>query len=187
MIDEKKYEDIRKSLVSKLILKRNLYILFSILDIIAAIIVVVKLQNYYSLLVFGAMLIYFIIEFVIYKKVISKEEYVIAELTCDGISRSQFGYSFTNSKIYDFVINSINNQAPKIVYNSWITENNIKNAEEFTDKIQLQFTYNMRLVDIKKSFREKNLKYNKDDKVYMLFMTNKKRPLNFTNTTMLVY
>lgn len=186
MINNEDFEKINNDFFSKLSLKRNLYLFFAILDVIAAVIITVRFKNYYLLTVFGCALAYFLAEFFIYLKVIKKHDYVIANLTCESVEHSQFGYSFTNSKIYNFVINDIENQNPKLFYDSWNEKNNIKDPEEFSKDVQLQFVYSMRFADIKKSNREENVKYKKDDDIYVVFMTNKKRPLTFTNATMLV-
>lgn len=179
--------EIRKNLLSKLIVKKNLYLLYSVIDIISAIVVAVEFSNYYSLVLFGMVLLYFVIQFVVFQKIINQEEYVAVKLRCDEVKMSPFGYSLTNSKVYDFTIQNIEGENPKIFCDNWIKKYKIDKKYVFSDKTQLQFAYNMKLSDLKKANREKNQKYSNGDEVYMLFMTNRKKPLCFTNATLLVY
>ena len=56
MINNEDFEKINNDFFSKLSLKRNLYLFFAILDVIAAVIITVRFKNYYLLTVFGCAL-----------------------------------------------------------------------------------------------------------------------------------
>ena len=187
MIDNEKYNKIQEHFLGVFAIKQLTYLILSVVDIAGALYFSIKDHNYYSLILFGLMLIYFVFQFFSYQNIIKKNNYIIVETICNGAERAQFGYSMTNSKIYNFEIKGINNKNAKAFYNDWNKERNIRSDDEFIPETQLQFTHTIRVSDIKASKRESNLKFHNGDQVFIAFMVNQKRSLNFTNTTMLSY
>lgn len=187
MIDNENYNKIQEHFLGVFVIKQLTYLILSVVDIAVALYFSIKDHNYYSLILFGLMLAYFVFQFFSYQNIIKKNNYIIVEAVCNGTEKAQFGYSMTNSKIYNFEIREINNKNAKTFYNDWNKERNIKSDAEFIPETQLQFTHTLRISDIKASKRENNLKFHNGDQVFIAFMVNQKRPLNFSNTTMLSY
>lgn len=185
MTELEKFEKIKEKVISDFVLKRNLYIFLSFFDVVACITFVAIKQNYYLIILFAAVLLYLLYEVFIYNNLLKKDNYMIVEMCCNGASRSYFGYSLSNSKIFNFQLLNINSENASLYYNKWNEENEIKNPPLFEDNTDLQFVYEMKLSDVKKSRREENLKFQKGDIIYGIFSTNKKKPLTFNNSTLL--
>lgn len=184
MVEELK--NVKNDIIQRFSLQKYLYLILSIIDIVSCVVFVIYQKNYYSIFLFAAVLVYLVYEFFLYDKLLKKENYVITKMRCNGISRSYFGYGMTNSKIYNFEILEINSENPKKYCKKWEEENDLSNTSIFEPTTDLQFIHNYKLTDVIKSKRGENVnKFSKNDIVWGVFLTNPKRPLTFTNATLI--
>lgn len=185
MNELEKYNQLKKEIISNMILKRNLNIVFAFADIIICIAVNIFYKQYYSIFLFAFVLFYFIYQSYTYNKLSRTEEFNVVEMACLGASRSYLGYSMTNSKIFNFKILHINAQDPRSFYNKWNKDNELNDVPDFEEYTDIQFTHEFKLEELKRENRENSNKFKKGDIVYGVFLTNHKKPLLFSNATLL--
>ncbi|MGN0005015.1 MAG: hypothetical protein ACI37Z_03410 [Candidatus Gastranaerophilaceae bacterium] len=184
-MSSEQYEKIKTEVTGRMNSKRFVALLMIMLSAIACVYIGVKTTSYYLLVVFGALIIYYVYEFCSYTSLLKKQNYIIAELTCEESQRSHLGYDMVSSKIFRFKINRINNEPAKAFYNKWNKEHELKNVPQFDDETDLQFTNELRISDLSAKRRENNQRFHSGDNIYAIFLTNNKKPLTFTNAPLL--
>lgn len=184
-MDSEKYKKIQDEVTRRMNSKRFVALLIILLSAIACVYVGVKTTSYYLLVVFGALIVYYLYEFCSYTSLLKNGNYIIAELTCEESQRSHLGYDMISSKIFRFKINKINNEPAKSFYDKWNKEHEIKNAPQFDNETDLQFTNELRISDLSAKKRKLNQRFHSGDNVYAVFLANNKKPLVFTNAPLL--
>lgn len=184
-MDSEKYKKIQDEVTGRMNSKRFVALLIILLSTVACVYVGVKTTSYYLLVVFVALIVYYLYEFCSYTSLLKNGNYIITELTCEESQRSHLGYDMISSKIFRFKINKINNEPAKSFYDKWNKEHEIKKAPQFDNETDLQFTNELRISDLSAKKRELNQRFHSGDNVYAVFLTNNKKPLVFTNAPLL--
>ena len=119
-MDSEKYKKIQDEVTGRMNSKRFVALLIILLSAIACVYVGVKTTSYYLLVVFGALIVYYLYEFCSYTSLLKNGNYIITDLTCEESQRSHLGYDMISSKIFRFKINKINNEPAKSFYDKKI-------------------------------------------------------------------